>query len=351
MKKRTKIIIGISLILGAIIFFSFFQLRQSVISSSFDAVEISFKETTEGASFNLEGRMEGMAGQTFRWSGTTIRKDIFTSKTSTGEYPKIKSLNGEFPLVTTPQVSGDVYFSYDVQIQTPPSGSWAKSASTTRIGTATCQAINLGKVTNEDSYYVDLTCDLKVNYTCRSGSNCDLRGYTSGSVKNVFIPKIGFERVQVYRLENNKCNFYDIYEKDKEGSDFNTLENCQGNLINYIDIYRLEENTCNKYNINENDKLTSDFNTLENCNKEIEEICPTVIGWRIENNNCIEDSGCDYSSNYDYYSSLEECENNLETKEETEPEEEPEDQTPDTITESEPNFIIKFWNWIKNLFS
>ena len=36
--------------------------------------------------------------------------------------------------------------------------------------------------------------------------------------------------------------------------------------------------------------------------------CPTVIGWRVEGDKCVEDSGCDYdSSEYDYYAVEDKC--------------------------------------------
>ena len=45
----------------------------------------------------------------------------------------------------------------------------------------------------------------------------------------------------------------------------------------------------------------------------IAQVCPSIIGWRIENNKCISDSGCDYdSTEYTYYNSIEECEKQLE---------------------------------------
>jgi hypothetical protein len=40
--------------------------------------------------------------------------------------------------------------------------------------------------------------------------------------------------------------------------------------------------------------------------------CPTITGWRIEDNTCVEDSGCDYDDSYTYYGK-EECESKLES--------------------------------------
>ncbi len=46
--------------------------------------------------------------------------------------------------------------------------------------------------------------------------------------------------------------------------------------------------------------------------KEVKPECPSISGWRVENNECTEDSGCDYDdSKYKYYSK-EECESQLE---------------------------------------
>lgn len=40
--------------------------------------------------------------------------------------------------------------------------------------------------------------------------------------------------------------------------------------------------------------------------------CPTITGWRVEDNSCVSDSGCNYdSSKYAYYVSEEECESRL----------------------------------------
>jgi len=45
------------------------------------------------------------------------------------------------------------------------------------------------------------------------------------------------------------------------------------------------------------------------------EECPSIIGWRIEGNNCISDSGCDYDSLiYNYYNTEEECIEHLESE-------------------------------------
>ena len=44
---------------------------------------------------------------------------------------------------------------------------------------------------------------------------------------------------------------------------------------------------------------------------EVEE-CPTIIGWKIENNKCVSDTGCDYDSSiYNYYNTEEECASQL----------------------------------------
>ena len=49
--------------------------------------------------------------------------------------------------------------------------------------------------------------------------------------------------------------------------------------------------------------------------EEEPEECPTIIGWRVEDNKCVSDSGCDYDdSEYNYYGE-EECEGELETPE------------------------------------
>ena len=312
-KQKQKILVG-SLILVGVIVLLYFQvgLPFSVVSSSFDAVEVSFKETSMGANFKLEGRMEGIAGETFKWSDTKIKNIDFNSKTSTGGYPKIKSLNGEFPLVTTPQESGEIYFAYDVWIRTPPSGDWAKSASTTRKGIATCKAINKGKVANEDSYYVDLECNLKVNYTCRSGSTCDLRGYTAGKVFNVFIPKVGFQKVNVYRLKNNKCNSYNILETSILPSDFLNLEECQENIINFIDVYRFENNICVKRNIDEKLKLEIDFDTMDECQ---ENIVSKVLFYRFENNHCNPSLIFEADKTENDFETITECQSNIELSE------------------------------------
>ena len=54
-------------------------------------------------------------------------------------------------------------------------------------------------------------------------------------------------------------------------------------------------------------------NETETTNETELEVCPSIIGWRIENNKCVSDSGCNYdSSGYTYYNSPEECEEQLE---------------------------------------
>jgi len=53
-------------------------------------------------------------------------------------------------------------------------------------------------------------------------------------------------------------------------------------------------------------------------NETESEECPTIKGWRISDNLCISDSGCDYdSSSYTYYDSEEECASQLEPETET----------------------------------
>ena len=55
----------------------------------------------------------------------------------------------------------------------------------------------------------------------------------------------------------------------------------------------------------ETNETESNETNGESNETETEE-CPSVIGWRIENNQCISESGCDYnSSKYDYYDDLE----------------------------------------------
>jgi len=59
-------------------------------------------------------------------------------------------------------------------------------------------------------------------------------------------------------------------------------------------------------------------NETETTNATEIESCPTIIGWRIENDECIENSGCDYDdSTYDYYNTEEECIGQLESEPET----------------------------------
>ncbi len=60
-------------------------------------------------------------------------------------------------------------------------------------------------------------------------------------------------------------------------------------------------------------ELGNETEVVENVSDEEEPIpCPSIIGWRIEDDKCIEDSGCDYDSlKYTYYSIKEKCENEL----------------------------------------
>jgi len=51
--------------------------------------------------------------------------------------------------------------------------------------------------------------------------------------------------------------------------------------------------------------VTKYIDTFYNC----EDICPTIIGWRISNGVCVSDSGCDYDSlTYTYYGTSDNCE-------------------------------------------
>ncbi len=51
-----------------------------------------------------------------------------------------------------------------------------------------------------------------------------------------------------------------------------------------------------------------------------EQECPSIIGWRIEDNGCVSDFGCDYnSSKYTYYSTEENCVSQLKEEEDVEP--------------------------------
>ena len=62
----------------------------------------------------------------------------------------------------------------------------------------------------------------------------------------------------------------------------------------------------------------------------LREVCPTIIGWRIENGRCVSDTGCDYDpSEYTYYDTEEICTNQLgEEPVPPEPEPEPEPDEP-----------------------
>ena len=71
------------------------------------------------------------------------------------------------------------------------------------------------------------------------------------------------------------------------------------------------------------------------------EPCPTIIGWRISDNICISDTGCDYDSSiYNYYNTEEECASQLgegetEEEEEAEPRPEPEPEPASTVCATE----------------
>ena len=208
-------------------------------------------------------------------------------------------------------------------------------------------------------------------------------------------------KISVYRLEDNKCNDYEIFEKDKVSTDYTQTE-CNSKIISYIDIYRLEDNECVKYNINEEEKLTSDYLTISECQTKI---ISYIDVYRLENNICNKYQIDEKDKLTSDFNTLQECSNQI-----TIPDKTPDDDiccgtpggpyvleetcsrgssevplslcdtivgtscgtvSPDSRDEccidkgfdfwsgdsceykeiEEPNFIIKFWNWIKSLFS
>jgi len=65
------------------------------------------------------------------------------------------------------------------------------------------------------------------------------------------------------------------------------------------------------------DEATDDAETDNGAETEesndTEEVCPTIIGWRIEDGACVEDSGCDYDAEQYTYYSEENCTTELES--------------------------------------
>ena len=243
MKKNIRnIIIGVRLV-SLLLVIGFFGTQQSIISNSFDSVAISLTDREEGVYINLNGNMEGFNGGGFRFTNTITRTESFNAnpeKQPSG-FPTVTGIDNKFPLSTewTEQKDATFNFGYMMWVQTPPYGDWAKGVGgSSNKGIITCRAINKGQVSETDSWRVGLECNIKANYTCPGISTCDNRGYTSGNVKNVFIQKIGYEKLQIYRLENNECIEYNIYEKDELGSDYNSIEQCSNDIV----ITEIEDN-------------------------------------------------------------------------------------------------------------
>ncbi len=78
--------------------------------------------------------------------------------------------------------------------------------------------------------------------------------------------------------------------------------------------YCVDENTLNECYCEGTQSMGETYVCPSGCKDGvcISEECPTIIGWRIKDNLCVSDSGCEYdSSRYNYHTSEEECRNQL----------------------------------------
>jgi len=81
--------------------------------------------------------------------------------------------------------------------------------------------------------------------------------------------KLNFKkRIKVYRLENNQCNLYEIYEDEKQTNDYLTLEDCKKYIITPKKTYYRydpETNSCKKVLLYSGEVTNNDYLTLEEC--------------------------------------------------------------------------------------
>jgi len=126
-------------------------------------------------------------------------------------------------------------------------------------------------------------------------------------------PKVIFKFAQekvFYRFENNQCNSIIIMENTKLFNDYNTLVECQENIIEIEEIfYRFQDNTCITVNILESEKTVSDYYTLSECQENIVEIEETF--YRFQDNTCIIVNILPSEKTVNDYITLVECQGNI----------------------------------------
>lgn len=130
---------------------------------------------------------------------------------------------------------------------------------------------------NQKLYSID--SELPPQIKCDGSLDCDY-----GFTKKEWILKdkkciIKPAKINIFRLENNKCNKYNIEISNELKTDYNTLQECQNNIRYNQTFYRFNNNTCNAISLIEGTQTNNDYNTLQECQNNI--IKPTIINTTI----------------------------------------------------------------------
>ncbi|MAG47919.1 hypothetical protein CL617_04900 [archaeon] len=221
-KKQSKLIYYLLIVFVIGLLFLTFGLQQSVIPAQCETTNtVVESETNKGVTLKLT---TGGCNRDTKDLSPFARFTTSPSKETDFQY--IAKINGEFALsekeFTTNNAQLDIEYERNVwnEAEQICYGDWARWITQSKPATAVCTAINFGTPGNprinnrEDFTKVGMTCVLNATFGADNWPCTQRLQKISGGSVNIFIPKKGFEKIDVYNLVNNQCQKSTIFEKD-----------------------------------------------------------------------------------------------------------------------------------------